>query len=240
MFKQFVALLALPIMTLQAQDDSRDYREPPPAITISSTAEIKVSPDRARINISVQTKHETAAGAATENAQKQTAVLNALKALGLKDDQLSTANYNVSPSYRYEQNRDPILTGYTVTNTIVAEIRDIKQVGPVIDAALKNGSNMISSLDFYASNTDAARQKAISEAVASARAEAAIAATAAGGTIGTLLELNVNADRPMPRPVPMYTKAAGLESADMATPINPGEQTVSVTVYTRWKYNSSK
>lgn len=235
MFKSLVLICVLPL-TLYAQDPMNAHREPPPAISVSSVSDVKVTPDRATINISVQTKHETAAGAASENARKQTAVIAAIKALGFKDDQISTVNYNVSPAYRYEPNRDPILTGYTVTNTVVVEVRDLKQVGPVIDAALSNGANLISSLDFYAANTDAARQDAISKAVAKARAEAQVAAKASGGSLGNLLELNINADFPNP-PIPMYAKVANM-ARDMAesTPINPGDQTVRVTVHTRWRF----
>jgi len=241
MFKRLVALSALPLMPLIAQDATSNYREPPPSISVSANADVKVSPDRANISISVQTKHETAAGAASENAKKQTAVINAIKKLGLKDDQISTTNYNVSPTYRYEQNKDPILTGYTVTNTVVVEVRDIKQVGPVIDAALNNGANLISSLDFYAANTDSARRDAISKAVAKAKAEAEIAAQASGGTLGPLLDMNINAEMPgpMPPPVPMYAKASGRDMAE-STPINPGDQTVRVVVYTRWRFNSAR
>jgi uncharacterized protein YggE len=240
MLRNVVALSAIPFMSLAAQDGT-SFREPPPAISVSSSSEVKITPDRATIHISVQTKHETAATAASENAQKQTAVINAIKKLGITDDQISTVNYNVSPAYRYEPNRDPILTGYTVTNTVVVELRDIKQVGAVIDAALTNGSNMISSLDFYASNTEAARRDAIAKAVAKAKAEAEVAAQASGGTLGTLLDLNISAESgPMP-PMPLYAKGErDMVATSAATPINPGDQTVRVVVYTRWRFNAGR
>ena len=57
-----------------------------PQISVVGRGEIKVSPDRATIQISVQTRAVTAASAAAENATKQQAVLSALKALGLTDD----------------------------------------------------------------------------------------------------------------------------------------------------------
>lgn len=219
-------------VTMQAQTPA----EPKPFIYVSSSATVKVEPDRARISIAVQTRHETAASAATENARKQTAVLKALRGLGLTDKQLRTANYNVSPSYRYEQNRDPILTGYTVNNTIIVEITDIEIVGKAIDVALANGANSISSLEFYASNTDEARLTAIQEATAKARREAQTAAEAAGGRLGGLLESNIQADRPY-IPGIQYARVAAMASADQeSTPINPAEQSIIVTVNTRWEY----
>jgi uncharacterized protein len=124
-----------------------------PQIVATGRGEVKVSPDRATIQVSVQTRATTAAAAAAENANKQQAVLSALRALGLGNDQLSTINYNVYPEQRYEQGKEPVIVAYNVTNTILVDVRKLTQVGPVIDAALAHGANMITSLQFYASNT---------------------------------------------------------------------------------------
>ena len=219
-------------LTVHAQD-SRAPFEPIPQIAVTGRGEVKVSPDRATIQISVQTRASTAAAAAAENANKQQAVLTALRALGLGNDQLSTINYNVYPEQRYEQGKEPVIVAYTVTNTILAEVRKLSQVGPAIDAALSHGANMISSLQFYASNTETARRTAIATAIEKARADADVAAKAARGTLGTLLEISIGAySPPPPRPM-MMLKQAGA-AAD--TPINPGEETLAVEVSTRWRF----
>jgi uncharacterized protein len=207
-----------------------------PQIAVAARGEIHVAPDRANIQISVQTRAATAAAAANENATKQSAVIAALRALGLSADQISTVNYNVYPEQRYEPNKEPVIIGYNVTNTLSVDVRKLSQVGPVIDAALSKGANMITSLQFYASNTEEARRNAITSAVQKARADAEAAARAAGGTVGELLEIAVGAySAPPPRPMMRVTAAM----ADQAqTPINPGEQTLSVDVSTRWRFNS--
>jgi uncharacterized protein YggE len=207
-----------------------------PQISVAARGEIKVTPDRANIQISVQTRAATAALAASENATKQSAVIAALRALGLSADQISTVDYNVYPEQRYEPNKEPTIIGYNVTNTVSVEVRQLSQVGPVIDAALSKGANMVTSLRFYASNTEDARRTAIASAVQKARADAEAAARAAGGSIGELLEISIGAySSPPPRPM-MRVSAAMAEQAQ--TPINPGEQTLSVDVSTRWRFNS--
>ena len=97
---------------------------------------------------------------------------------------------------------------------------------------------MISSLNFYASNTDAARREAIAAAIRKARQDAEAAARAAGGSIGGLLEVNVGAYIPPPQPV----EYAKLQSLAMAadTPIQPGDQTLTVNVNTRWSFVPSR
>jgi uncharacterized protein len=216
--------------------DSRPTVEAIPQIAVTGRGEVKVSPDRATIQVSVQTRAATAAAAAAENATKQQSVLTALRALGLGSDQLSTINYNVYPEQRYEQGKEPVIVAYNVTNTILVDVRKLSQVGPVIDAALSHGANMITSLQFYASNTEVARRGAIATAIEKARADAEAAAQAAHGSLGTLLEINIGAySPPPPRPM-MMSRIAGAVAQMDATPINAGEETLSVEVSTRWRF----
>lgn len=226
------ALIPFHITSAQAIDQ---IRAPVPSIAGTASSDVKLTPDRATIRISVQTHASTASLAASQNATKQTAVLSALRSLGLPNEQLSTTDYSVSPEYRYEQNKSPVLMGYTVTNTILADVRDLKLLGKVLDASLGSGANLVSSLEFYSSNTDAARQGAIGTAVAKAHAEADIAAKAAGGTLGGLISLEIGGANQNPPPRPMMRMAASAVASE-ATPINPGEQTVTVTVSARWRY----
>ena len=221
-----------------AQDNSTTFLAVP-QIAVTGHGEVKVSPDRATIQVSVQTRASTAAAAATENANKGQAVMAALRALGFGNDQLSTINYNVYPEQRYDSGKDPVVVGYNVTNTILVDVRKLSQVGPAIDAALSHGANMISSLQFYASNTEAARRTAIGTAIEKAHADAEAAARAAGGSLGTLLEINIGAySPPPPRPLMMARAAGAVAQAD--TPINPGEETLSVEVGTRWRFNPNR
>ena len=230
--KTIFTLLFAPVL-LQAQATNATT-EPIPQITVVGHGETKVSPDRATIQISVQTRGATAAVAGASNATRQRAVLDALRKLGLTDDQMSTANYNVYPEQRYEPNKNPVIIGYVATNTIVADVRDLSKVGAVIDAALGAGANLISSLSFYASNLQQARQAAITSAIQTARAEAEVGAKAAQGQLGGLLELTIGAYYPpQPRAVMMMAKAADQASE---TPVQPGLETVTVEVTTRWRF----
>jgi uncharacterized protein YggE len=228
-----VLVLLLAPLTIHAQDRLAPV-EPVPQIAVTGRGEVKVSPDRATIQISVQTRASTAATAAAENANKTQAVLTALRSLGLGNDQLSTINYNINPEQRYEPNKEPVVVGYTATNTILADVRRLNQVGPVIDAAVSHGANMITSLEFYASNTEAARRTAIATAIEKARADAEVAARAARGTLGSLLEINIGAYSPRPPQPMMMMKQVMAAQAD--TPINPGQETLAVEVSTRWKF----
>lgn len=220
--------------TLSAQTDVSRAPERP-SISVSSQGSTRITPDRATIQIGVQTRGASAAAASAENARVAQRVIAAIKALGLGADQISTVNYSVNPEYRHIENRSPEVTGYTVHNTVVVDVRQIEQVGRVIDASLGNGANMINSLDFYASNTEAARRAALATAVEKARMDAETIARAAGGSLGGLAEASVGAYM-----IPMRRENVQMMRADVgaaaATPVEPGSELLSVQVTTRWYF----
>lgn len=208
---------------------------PTPVLETSGQGEAKVTPDRASVMINVQTRASTAATAGAENAQRTRAVLAALEKLGLPRDQLSTEGYNVNPEMVYGNGVPPRVTGYTVTNTIRAETKQPAQAGAIIDAALGAGANMINSLSFYASSIDEPRRAAIALAVASARADAEAMAHAAGGSLGGPISLSTQGPTLPPRPMYDMQMAKGRIAAQ-ETPVNPGQQTITVFVAARWSF----
>jgi len=229
------ALLVVP--ALSSAQSAGGVMPATPSLVASGQGEAKVTPDRASVMVNVQTRAATATAAANENAQRTKAVLEALAKLGLSKDQLSTEGYTVYPEMKYDKDgAAPRVTAYVVTNSVRAETKRPEQAGAIVDAALVAGANMINSLSFYASSIDDARRSAIASAVESARADAEAMAKAAGGSLGDLLELSTNGPTVPPRP--MYDMAVRAQAMKMEpTPINPGQQTVTVYVNARWRFN---
>ncbi len=217
-----------------AQEPSRPQPFDRPQVITSAFGEAKVVPDRARIQIAVQTRAVTAAAAGSANARKQRAVLDTLRAVGFTAEQLSTVGYSVQPEFRYDkEGGTPQVTGYVVTNTIRADAPRIEMVGPAIDASLAKGANNIEGLEFYSSRADEARRASLADAVARARGDAEAMARSAGGSLGGLLEISTSVQA-----TPIQGYAAGVMRAEAAvpTPIQPGEQTVRTTVTARWQF----
>ena len=94
---------------------------------------------------------------------------------------------------------------------------------------------MINALSFYASSIEEARRQAIGSAVANARADAEAMAQAAGGRLGSLIELSTQGPTVPPRPMFDLASRAKVAMAE-PTPINPGQQTVTVFVTARWAF----
>lgn len=208
---------------------------PHPEVVASATGEAQLTPDRAAVYVGVQTRATKANAAARDNAQRQRAIIDAIVALGIPRDQISTENYSVSPDTRYDQaTQRTSVIGYVVSNVVRVELRRIDQIGTVLDTALAKGANQINSLDFFASSADSARHEALAQAVGRARSDAEAMARAAGGSLGALLEVGT-ADTG-PRPVYRMQVATAEMRVAAPTPIEPGQQRVQVTVTARWQF----
>jgi hypothetical protein len=209
-----------------------------PSLVTAGQGEARVTPDRASVLVNVQTRGATAAAAAAENAQRTKAVLDALARLGLPREQLSTEGYSVYPEMIYGRDgaSPPRVSGYVVTNTVRAETHRPEQAGAIVDAALGAGANLINSLSFFASSIEEPRRQAIAAAVTSARADADAMARAAGGSVGQLLELSTQGPTMPPRPMFDVTAMRAKMAQAEPTPINPGQQTVTVYVNARWQF----
>lgn len=233
MHRSLVLALLLPVAAA-AQATTISTQPPPPQIIVSAEGEVKVTPDRATIFVAIETRAARAADAGAENARRARAVIDAIRKLRVPPDRITTEGYSVQPDWRYEE-RSQKLIGYVARNTVRIELEDIDKSGPVIDAALGGGANNIHAMNFWSSRQDEARRNALAAAVAKARADAEVIARAAGGTLGTLLEVSTQ-QQYIPRPMVMM-ESRQAQAPD--TPIQPGEQTIAAMVFTRWHFIST-
>ena len=244
-----LACLIVPSLVTAQTGAQTSTQAQPPYIAAAAMGESRVTPDRAVVQVTVDARNSSAGAAGAELRAKQESVTEAIKATGVAPAQLRTTTFRVAPEYAEpEKGKAPKITGYRATNTIRVEVRSVDNIGKVIDAALGAGATVIPSMSLFSSNTDAARREAVQQAVTKARGEAEIAATAAGGTLGTMIEMTIDPaiiQRPYFENV-VATSATMVMGADgarypspmpMATPVEPGESLVMASVRVRWQFN---
>lgn len=209
----------------------------PAEIAVSATGESHATPDRVMVTLGVESRASTAGAAARANAATQRAVLDTLRKMGLRDDQLTTANFNVRPEYDAGRERQgpPRVTGYVVSNTVQATIEDVARAGQVLDAALAKGANTVYGMYLTLSDPVPARLEALAAAVKTARGEAETLARAAGGSLGRILEVTTFAGGSAPRAMPRVAVAGGMAAGLASTSIEPGQATVTAVVTMRWE-----
>ena len=213
--------LVLPTSTASAEEA--------PTLTMNGIGVARIAPDVAEITLGVVTEAKDAAKAHADNAAQATRVQNAVKALGIAERDIQTTRYDFSPVYDVKDNGRSVTTGYTVTNSVVVKVRNLDNVGKVIDAALASGANRVDSLEFSASDPSAAKNAALADAARDARNKADAVAKALGVHIVRIL--NVYADaQPYNTPRNFMPMMMAKEAYDAGTPISAGELSVEASV----------
>ena len=157
-------------------------------LTAHGHAELTVKPDIARFTATVTTQAAKQDDAAQDNARRTTAVLAALKAAGVADQDIQTESYSVQPQYDYKPS-PPVQTGFQAANSVQVTIRNLSKAGSILDTATQAGATEVSGLSLDLADRTAAERRALAAAVLEARAKADAMAQAAGIGRGPLLSL---------------------------------------------------
>lgn len=202
----------------------------PRVISIAGLGEVKARPDMATISTGVVSEAVSAKDALAKNNAAMAAVIAALKNAGIAEDDIQTSNFSVSPKYPpYQPNQtSQRIVGYTVSNQVTANVKSLKNLGPILDTLVQSGSNQINGISFGIDEPKKALDEARKEAVADARAKAELYAAAAGVSLGRVVQIT-ESSAVMP-PVPMMRMALQANAAEASVPIAAGQQTVSANV----------
>ncbi len=208
-------------------------------VVVSATGRVLVKPDMAEFDLVVKSDANTAETAVAETAEKYRTVQNQLRTAGISQEDAPTASFIVSPRWEWDHTLGKsILKGYSARHVISVKVRNLEKIGQAVDAVAHGGADEVQSVNFSSSRYDSLRQKALAEAVENARREAGIMARAAGGRIGSLIEVSVNEPsiRVRPRLAGVAMKAAPMSAP---TEIAAADQDISVTVNSRWRFIAS-
>ena len=118
-------------------------------VTVTGSAGIEVKPDMARVTVGVVSTGSTSEAAREANAQAMTDTQAALMELGVAEEDMKTSDISLRPTYSYTSGySEGTINGYRMSTSLVVTVRDLEQVGEVLDAAIGAGSNSLDSLDF--------------------------------------------------------------------------------------------
>jgi uncharacterized protein len=168
--------------------------DPARSVQSTGTAVINVVPDRALIQLGVQSSGYTPDAVEAANSAAIQKVIKALQALGIQSKDIATDWYYVEPVY---ENYDSMyIKGYRINNVVAVTLRDLKKPGAgvnnVISTALKAGANQIVNVELYISELRKYRDQARELATKAAREKASALAQAAGTETGCVLTITEN------------------------------------------------
>lgn len=216
---------------VQAQDGGADMTKR--TITVSGSGEITVEPDAAYVNLGVLTKGKTADEAQQENAKIYEQLNKVLfDQFKIENKDVKTVSFYVQPEYRYQEGKEPIITGYTATHTIRITYRDLDRIGELLDAATKAGVNQVNNVQFITEKSEEYELEAMKLAMENARRKAEVLAAAEGQKVKGVYQIVQQGAGNVVYSSRGMAGVAYEMAADMAvkTAVNPGEIIISTSV----------
>ena len=198
--------------------------QPEQGITVSGIGTVRVAPDVAALSFGVQSEAQTASAALRANAAEMRRVIAALKAAGVAAADLRTQQVWLAPRSTGDGST---IAGYTAASAVDVTLRDLRNAGGAIDAAVEAGANQVYGPSLRPSDTDALTRQALAAAYDNALAKAKALASRAGVALGRPISIVEGGAAPFPLPVAEAGRAIAPQEP---TPIEPGTTEIQAAV----------
>jgi uncharacterized protein YggE len=212
-----------------------------PLLSLSGEGTVRAKPDMAVITLGVVSEADAAKDALSANTESMNRILASLKEGGLESRDLQTSGFSVDPVYSqpprdYDGSQPfrPEIVGYRVSNNITVRVRDLEEVGPILDRVVTLGATTISGPSFTVAEPADLEDQARRAAMRDALRKAELYADAADVILGPIYRIDegyTRAPQPIAKDMVMRMEAAAPQSA---VPIEAGELTFEAQVTVSW------
>ena len=203
------------------------------AVTVQGEGEVYAAPDRARLSMAVEdTETDLKAAQAKVNGIVK-AYLAQARALGIKDEDVSTAGLSIDAQYDYSGNKGRKFLGYHVVRSLELVVRDLDKIGDYLGKATEAGINNVSNPQLESSKADELQRQALAKAALDAQAKAKMLAETLGVKLGPVHDLNAATEvvrPPVPQVRMLAMAAAAPESGNDQMGFSAGQIRVHTSV----------
>lgn len=192
-------------------------------ITVTASGSARLVPDRAHFTFGVSTNGGSAEAASAANSAKMRALVRALKAARVPEEDIQTEHLSVSARVSPSGER---ADGFTAENSVSVELA-ADRAAEIVDLVVGNGATSVYGPSFDRSDRDAQYNNALAKAVEQARVKAEAVAEAANVALGDVTRVVEGGE-----PGGIVYETAARASAAPDAPVEPGteEITASITV----------
>lgn len=205
-------------------------------LSVSGEGRVSLAPDIVMMTLGVDIRNEDLSAAQNEAESTMQAVLDALRAAGVAEEDLQTSGYSINVERDWNQPTQPII-GYLVSHTVTAKVRDIDGAGAVLAAGVDAGANNVSGVWFALDDSAAAVQQARERAVADAEARAQELARLSNSTLGPVQHIAEGVNGYMPAARNSGGGVAYDAESAASVSIQPGQTEVVITVNVTYAIN---
>lgn len=186
-------LAALPAMA-QDNDDTRR------TVSVSGEGTARAAPDMATVRFGVVTEADDPEAARQQNAESAREAMNAVRELGVPEEDMRLETLRLQPRYEYDNDRRRReIIGYEATREVVVELDSLDLLPTVVAQVVERGANRLSGVQYDLRDRDSVRNEALQEAVTKARDKARLLAESLDAGLGRVLQISEqNYDFPRP------------------------------------------
>lgn len=208
------------------QQSDQPQNPQPRTISVTGSGQVTLAPDLAYIYIGIHSQAANVSDALKENNDKAQAVSSALSEMGIEAKDIQTSSFNIYPQQNYGPSGEALELQYAVDNTVYVTVRQLQNLGQLLDVVVRSGANSINGISFDVNDKSQAVSEARRLAVESARSQAEEMASVAGVELGELQTMNVYTSSPV---MSTYEGKGGAYDA-ASVPISAGQMIIRVEV----------
>lgn len=211
-----------------AQESTPVAGDSRPTVKVAGIGTVQVSPDAAVANIGVSIT-ETDLGTALDTANSSMdAVIEAIQGQGIDAADIQTSSIVIQPIQSFDERGNPNdIEQFQVSNMVRVTIRDLDQVGPVMDSSIAAGANSVFGVEFILTDRSEAESAARESAVSDATERATQLALSAGYTLGDAVSIE---ETSVSSPVAFAGGAGAADEARMSIPVESGSTMITVRI----------
>ena len=212
----------------------------PHGINVQANSSISVPADLASFNIKIKSREKTVTEARENTARYANRVVDAIKKLNISEDDIQTTSFNIYPETRWIEKKDDFgvysestIIAYSVENSINVLVRNLDDLGKVIDEATIAGENQIqiNNINFSISNINSYEKKLRENAAINAKNKAQTYVESLGLKLGNLNYLNeISSPITTPSYEPRMEIAMSADSQYTPSTFIPGDIEISISI----------
>ena len=232
-FWQVLVLIIVVVLTGLGISVWQPWKNTNRTIQVTADGKIMAVPDVSKITASVDVTKPTANEAQVEATKKTSAIIDAVKALGIAEKDIQTESVSTAAVYDYSEMKQKV-SGYSGRSTITITVRKIDDAQKVLSTVTASGADSVygPQLTFSDEKLIQIKEQAQVEAVKNAKNKAENLAQAGNAKIGKVVTIS-EADSSNGRYYPVFKGAVSSSDVSSAQPsdvIQPGENEITVTV----------
>jgi uncharacterized protein len=207
-------------------------KQPPKVVRAVGSAEVKVVPDQAVIQMGVEKQNVRASVAKQSADAAARSILAVLRSMGIDEKDVQTTFLSLQPQFNYEHGMK--MSSFVAEQSLSITVRDLKKLDALLEALIQAGGNRIDSIQYETSDLRKYRDQARDLAAKAAREKAEALAKALGQEIGRASSIDE---------IPEYQYGGGLVSnaalkaAKEGPALAVGQKTISASVTVAFELN---